>query len=117
KPVEAAAQAPAALPAAAGGDAGSGTGETAPEPPSLTDAEILQLIEFARIGYRRGIERKLAEIATGRGSDTTLALLADRLARFDMAGLIAALEALAAHAEDDASASARQRVMEADVDA
>ncbi|MDR3372798.1 MAG: ATP-binding protein [Ancalomicrobiaceae bacterium] len=88
-----------------------------PDRPPLDPADIHELIEFARIGYRRGIEKKLAEIAAGRGSGAALEQLGDHLARFDMGGLIAALEAMAELGAERPVAAERRSAMGADVDA
>jgi hypothetical protein len=58
----------------------------------LSAKDIAELLQFARIGYRRGLERRVGELAAANGSGPVLASLSSHLAQFNLAGLIAMLE-------------------------
>jgi CheY-like chemotaxis protein len=60
--------------------------------PPLSAKDIAELLQFARIGYRRGLEKRMAELAVAADGGPILASLSHHLAQFDMTGLIAMLE-------------------------
>ncbi len=62
--------------------------------PTLAPADMTDLLQFARIGYRRGIEQRLAKLTETHGETPDIIAIRDHLAQFDMAGLIDRLERL-----------------------
>ena len=67
--------------------------------PRLSGRDISELLQFARIGYRRGIERKVMELEADGNIGPILAAISAHLAAFDMAGLVALLEAMESEGE------------------
>jgi CheY-like chemotaxis protein len=64
----------------------------ASETQALSAKDIADLLQLARIGYRRGLERRIGELAAANDAGPVLASLGTALANFNMAGLIAMLE-------------------------
>lgn len=62
---------------------------------ALSAKDIAELLQFARIGYRSGLEKRVGELAAkGIENGPVFASLSRHLAQFDMAGLITMLEEL-----------------------
>lgn len=60
----------------------------------LSSGDIADLLQFARIGYRRGIGERVAKLTELHGETSDVIAIREHLAQFDMAGLIERLERL-----------------------
>ncbi|MEX0311648.1 MAG: hypothetical protein AB3N17_15540, partial [Tateyamaria sp.] len=65
-----------------------------PMPLDLTDADRAELLDSAAMGHAAGVRGQLDKLRTeNRGATSLLDLLEKRLDRFDMGGIIEAVEA------------------------
>jgi signal transduction histidine kinase/DNA-binding NarL/FixJ family response regulator/purine-cytosine permease-like protein len=79
-----------------------------PSPQSgLKAKDIAELLQFARIGYRRGLEKRMSELEAAGDGDPVFASLSQHLAQFNMAGLISMLEEMDLDIDSSGTISAK----------